>query len=65
MSHSGGLRATVTALPYHEQQQDATAKDNYCPRAAVAFPQGKWRFKNTHYAILKKIFTDTQIHYVK
>jgi hypothetical protein len=46
--------ANETARPYREQQQEATAKTNYCPDAAVTLPQGKWRFTNTHYAILKK-----------
>jgi hypothetical protein len=27
MSHSGGMQATATALPYHEQLREVTAKD--------------------------------------
>jgi hypothetical protein len=32
MSHSGGLQLTETALPYHEQQREATAKDELLSR---------------------------------
>jgi len=32
MSHSGGLQATDTALPYHEEQGEATAKDELLSR---------------------------------
>jgi len=66
MSHSGGLQATDTALPYREQQREATAKDELLSRRCCGFAARKMDIhKHPLRNSQKYIFTDTKLHYVK